>query len=86
MAKSEYDPAKDKQLREIEYVKIGERQHVEIGIWSYNGGEAKLGINRKVNTHSGTVTRAIGRMTRSEAQIIIPLLSSALLDETKWTP
>lgn len=85
MAKNEYDPAKDKLLREIEYVQLGERQHAMIGIWSYNGDEPKLGIQRKINTRAGTTTRVMGRMTRAEARIIIPLCAAVLEDESKWT-
>jgi hypothetical protein len=86
MAKHEYDEGKDVLIREIDYVAIGERQHACIGIWSYNGGDAKLGIQRKIGTRSGTITKAIGRMTRSEAGVIIPICAAALADDALWTP
>ena len=86
MAKHVYDEGKDVLIREIEYVEIGERQHACIGIWSYNGGDAKLGIQRKISTRVGTITKAIGRMTRQEANIIIPICSKALADDAIWTP
>jgi len=86
MAKHEYDEGKDVLIREIDYVQIGDRQHACIGIWSYNGGDAKLGIQRKIGTRSGTITKAIGRMTRSEAGIIIPICAAALADDALWTP
>ena len=50
MAKSEYDPAKDILIKELEYVEIGDRQHACIAVWCYNGGDIKLGIQRKVSS------------------------------------
>jgi hypothetical protein len=86
MAKHEYDEGKDALIRELDYVAIGERQFACIGIWSYNGGEAKLGIQRKISTRQGTITKAIGRMTRSEANIIFKVIAEALADDSVWTP
>jgi len=85
MAKSEYDPAKDILIKELEYVEIGDRQHACIAVWCYNGGDIKLGIQRKIGTRVGTVTKAIGRMTREEAKIIIPICAAALADDALWT-
>jgi hypothetical protein len=86
MARHEYDESKDVLIREIEYPEIGDRQHACIAIWQYDGGDIKLGIQRKISTRQGTITKAIGRMTRSEANIIIPLLTAALADDALWAP
>jgi len=86
MAKtSEYDPAKDVLIKELDYVEIGDRQHACIAVWCYNDGDIKLGIQRKVSSRVGTITKAIGRMTREEAKIIIPICAAALADDALWT-
>lgn len=80
-----YDEKKDARIHEVAFEKLNERQSVDVSVYSYDGGELKLGVNRKVHTSGGTRTDAIRRMTRDEARIVGELLLKAASDDSYWT-
>lgn len=79
-----YDEKKDARIHEVAFEKLNDRQSVDISIYSYDGGELKVGVNRKVHTQGGTRTDAIKRMTRDEARIVVDLLAKAVNDDSFW--
>jgi len=72
-----YDKALDvesfKEIKEFENTKIA------VGVYSYNGGDKKLQISRenKDRTEEWRFSK-LGRMTKEEAQEIIPILMKAV--------
>jgi len=71
-----YDNEKDICVEEIAQVPSSkEGQTIKIGMYSYNGGEQKLGLNRCYTKRDGTVsTGSIGRMTVLEAKRVTKAL------------
>lgn len=77
-----YEPEKDQAIQE-EIVEA-EGTRLKIGVYSYNGGEKKIGMVRLVRKKDGTDSFApLGRVRKSEAQLLratfdklIPLLES----------
>ena len=73
-----FDEKKDILLKELAFVQNGSRQHISAGIFTYDGGPAKVRIQRKIHTQQGTKTTSIGGMTRKEAEIAQKILTDAL--------
>ncbi len=52
---------------------------IVVGVFSYNNGQKKLQISRENKSDSGEYRFAkLGRMTKEEAQAILPFLQEAL--------
>lgn len=72
-----YDPTLDKAIWK-ETRTLGEDQ-LTVGVFSYNGGEKKLQIQRQAKTPQDEWGFAkLGRLTRQELDAILPLLQTAL--------
>ncbi len=72
-----YDQALDvssfKETKEFDGTKI------TVGVFSYNGGASKLQVSRENQNQSEEWRFAkLGRMTKEEAQEVIPLMSKAV--------
>ncbi len=57
-----------------------ETTKITVAVFSYNSGTPKLQISREnLNTNDGTYAFAkLGRMTKDEAEAILPLMQKAL--------
>ena len=57
-----------------------ETTRITVGVFSYNGGENKLQISREdLNNNSGEYGFSkLGRMTKEEAEAVLPLIGKAL--------
>lgn len=71
-----YDAKLDKQL----FAKSWENDvtKVTVSVYSYNNGAKKLQISRENKTQDGTSFAKLGRMTKEEAQAILPFIQEAL--------
>lgn len=80
-----YDQSKDKVVKAFGDIQVGEKVFA-IGIFQYNGGDKKLGIQKKFTKQNGSVTYgSMGRLTRDEAVAIHEALAVALADSsTDW--
>ena len=66
-SKRAFDKELDKCLKEIT-VDTGNGRIICVGVYSYDGGEPKVGLTRTFTTASGEVGHStIGRMTTEEA-------------------
>ena len=66
-----YDPNKDVILAEKQ-VQVG-KQAYKIGLYQYNGGEIKAGINNMyvLKTTGEVRTKSVGRMTAEELKVFV---------------
>jgi len=56
-----------------------EGSKIIVGVFSYNGGQSKLQISReKINADGNSSFAKLGRMTKDEAEKVIPLMQKAL--------
>ncbi len=56
-----------------------ERSRITVGVFSYNGGTAKLQLSRENRTADGEYSFAkLGRMTKEETSAVLPLVQKAL--------
>ena len=71
-----YDKSLD--MESFKEVKEFEDSRITIGVFSYNGGEKKLQLSRENRGQTGEWRFAkLGRLTREEAQEIIPIMMRA---------
>jgi hypothetical protein len=79
-----YDQAKDKTIKTYPDVVIGDKTFA-VAIYQYNGGEKKLGIQRKFKKKGGAVEyNSLGRLTRTEAMGLLPIIRDAINDVEVW--
>lgn len=72
-----YDPALDQSVFKV--VKEFEDTRITVGVFSYNNGEKKLQLSREnVNANEDWRFAKLGRMTKTEAQEVIPLMMKAV--------
>lgn len=71
-----YDKSLDMEV--FKETKEFEDTRVTVGVFSYNGGEKKLQISRENRTAEEWRFAKLGRMTRQEAQEVLPVLTKAL--------
>jgi hypothetical protein len=72
-----FDPNLDKNLfsESLDF----ERSKITVSVFSYNDGTPKLQISRENKNASGETSFAkLGRMTKEEAEKVIPLMQQAL--------
>lgn len=72
-----YDSKLDKQI----FTKFWENDNgkLTVSIYSYNNGAKKLQISRENRNAEGEMTFAkLGRMTKEEAQAVLPFIQEAL--------
>jgi hypothetical protein len=72
-----FDKNLDKELfhEEVEF----ETTKITVSVFSYNGGVAKLQISRENRSSEGEYNfNKLGRMTKEEAEAVIPLMKKAL--------
>lgn len=56
-----------------------ERDRITVGIFSYNEGQKKLQFSRERKNAQGEYSFAkLGRMTKDEAEAVLPLMKEAL--------
>lgn len=71
-----FDKSLDKELfsESVEF----HRSRITVAVFSYNGGTAKLQLSRENKSAAGEYTFAkMGRMTKEEVQVILPLMEKA---------
>jgi hypothetical protein len=56
----------------------GQGQVIQIGVYRYNGGEPKIGIQRKLQTPTELKPSKLGRITLAEAQYILDTMPEAI--------
>jgi hypothetical protein len=62
-----------KEMKEFDGTRI------TVGVFSYNGGEKKLQVGRENQDASGEWRFSkLGRMTKDEAQAVIPVMTKAV--------
>ena len=72
-----YDQSLDAAL--FKETKEFEDSRITVGVYSYNGGEKKLQLARENHSAEGEWRFAkLGRMTKEEAQEVIPIMTKAL--------
>lgn len=77
MASSSYDASKDKMISEIGSFDT-EKGRIRVGIFSYNDGPHKIGIQRVGERKSGAEwASSLGRISLEEARQLLPLLAKA---------
>ena len=72
-----FDKNLDKELfhEEVEF----ELTKITVGVFAYNNGTPKLQISRENRSSEGEFTfNKLGRMTKEEAEKVIPLMKKAL--------
>jgi hypothetical protein len=75
----EYDKKKDVLVKKLgEVAEIPSGRIIRVGIYSYAGGEKKVGITRVVKRRGEERDCPIGRMTYNELSSIWGLLEDAL--------
>lgn len=76
-----YDPTHDVVVKEFPDVAIGETL-LHLAIYQYKGGVKKLGITRIRERKQGEKAfDRLGRMTREEAEGLLPVIEDILEDE-----
>jgi len=56
-----------------------EGSRITVGVFSYNEGLPKLQVSReRINAEGGTTFAKLGRMTKEEAEKVIPIMQKAL--------
>jgi len=79
-----YDAEKDKVVKNFGEVQVEDKMFT-IGIYQYNGGEKKIGIQRKFTKRDGSVSYGpMGRLTRYEAIAIREVFITTLSDLETW--
>jgi hypothetical protein len=72
-----YDSSLDERLFSKSWETDTDR--LTVSIYSYNQGQKKLQINRERRDKSGDLKFAkLGRMTKEEAEAVLPLIQEAL--------
>lgn len=72
-----YDPSLDEEV--FKETKEFEETRVSVGVFSYNGGVKKLQLSREnQNANEEWRFAKLGRMSKEEAQEIIPILTKAV--------
>ena len=72
-----YDKSLD--VESFKEVKDFGETRITVGIYSYNGGEKKLQLARETKTQTEEWRFAkLGRLNKSEAQEIVPIMARAL--------
>lgn len=73
-----FDPNLDQNLFK-ESIEIDEDNKINVGVFSYNDGEKKLQLAREKMNASGEWSFAkLGRMTKAEAEKVIPAMQKSL--------
>lgn len=74
----QYDKSKDSELKK-EIISINPGKDIVVGIYSYDSGQKKLQISRRVATTTGQGGfRPIGRMTKDEIEKILPVINKLM--------
>jgi len=56
-----------------------ENTSISVGVYSYDEGDAKLGISRENTKEDGSKAFSkLGRMTKEEAEKVLPVIQKAL--------
>ncbi len=72
-----YDKSLD--VESFKEVKDFEETRISVGVFSYNGGEKKLQVVRENKNQSEEWRFSkLGRLTKSEAQEIVPVMMKAI--------
>lgn len=72
-----YDPALDAET--FKEVKEFDGSRITVGVFSYNGNAKKLQLTRENVTQEGEWRFAkLGRMTKEEAEAILPIMAKAI--------
>jgi len=71
-----YEPDLDKKV--FYETKEFENTRITIGVFSYNDGEKKLQLTRENMVQDEWRFSKLGRMTKEEIEIVLPLIQTAL--------
>ncbi len=72
-----YDPSLDKKLFSKQWETEDDR--LTVSVYSYNNGQKKIQISREGKNAQGELKFAkLGRLTKEEAEAILPFLQEAL--------
>lgn len=71
-----YDAALDQEL--FKESKEFEGTRINVSVFSYNGGEKKLQIGRENISNENWRFSKLGRMTKEEAEAVVPAIQKAL--------
>ena len=72
-----YDQALDQSV--FKEAKEFEETRITVGVFSYNGGEKKLQLSREnLNANEEWRFAKLGRMTKLEAEAVIPVMMKAV--------
>jgi len=71
-----YEPDLDKKI--FYETKEFENTRITIGVFSYNEGEKKLQLTRENMVQDEWRFAKLGRMTKEEVEIVLPLIQTAL--------
>ncbi|HEY4485681.1 MAG TPA: hypothetical protein VI702_05075 [Nitrospiria bacterium] len=73
-----YSKEKDKLIESVGSVK-GPRSTIEVSIYSYDGSAPKIAVTRFAEREDGGRSfQNLGRLTRPEAEGLIPLIQTAI--------
>lgn len=79
-----YDPNKDKIHQDLGTFNIDESKWFLAQVVSYNGGEKKVSVAKKVTGRKGTQTYNVGRFSRDEARALLSLLADVVDSPQVW--
>lgn len=72
-----YDPSLDKKLFSKQWETEDDR--LTVSVYSYNNGQKKIQISREGKNAQGELKFAkLGRLTKSEAEAILPFVQEAI--------
>lgn len=71
-----YDAALDEEL--FKESKEFEGTRINVSVFSYNGGEKKLQLGRENISNENWRFSKLGRMTKEEAEAVLPAIQKAL--------
>jgi len=73
-----YSKEKDKLIELIGQIE-GPRSNIEVAIYSYDGASPKIAVTRfSEKEDGGRGFQSLGRLTRDEAEGLLPLLKTAI--------
>ncbi|MCB9358447.1 hypothetical protein H6503_00805 [Candidatus Woesearchaeota archaeon] len=72
-----FDPNLD--VQKFEEIVEFDGSNIKVGVYSYNEGQPKLQLSReRVNAEGQTSFAKLGRMTKDEAEKVIPVMQKAI--------
>lgn len=77
-----YDSSKDVKIKDLGAIEIDPTTKIEMGVWKYNGGEAKIRVSKVTIGKKGDVYReSLAKCTLDEWQMVADTISEYVQDE-----